>query len=319
MDWDRLRVFRVVAEAKSFTQAGEVLNLSQSAVSRQISALETSLNTALFHRHARGLVLTEQGEILDQAAREVFAKLSAVETLVRESKEKPSGVLRITTTVAFGSIWLAPRMGEFADAYPEIETHLILRDEELDLGMRDADVAIRMYAPRQPDLISRLLFEIRTQVYAAPAYVEQHGAPQTVGDLARHRLIIYGDDARPPVPGGSWPVSFSARSSGPIEEPPVPRVNWLAEISAESGAPPAQMLVLNNIYGIAQAVRAGGGVAALPSYVAADAPELVRVLPELDGPQVSAHFVYAEELRNSQRISAFRDFLLRKVAEGHHG
>ncbi|MEM6492191.1 MAG: substrate binding domain-containing protein, partial [Pseudomonadota bacterium] len=197
-------------------------------------------------------------------------------------------------TVAFGSIWLAPRMGEFADEYPEIEAHLILHDDELDLGMRDADVAIRMYPPHQPDLVSRLVFEIHTQVYAAPAYIAKRGAPMTVDDLKSHRLVIYGGDAKPPIP----------------------QINWLSDLCADAGSAACQTLMVNNIYGIARAVRAGVGIAALPSYVAADAPDLVRVLTDLEGPKVSAHFVYAEEMRNSRRISAFRDFVLRKVAEG---
>jgi DNA-binding transcriptional LysR family regulator len=108
MDWDKLRVFHAVAEAGSFTHAGEALNLSQSAVSRQISALEESVSMPLFHRHARGLILTEQGELLFRTAREVFAKLAMAEGLISESKDRPKGPLKITTTVAFGSVWLTP-------------------------------------------------------------------------------------------------------------------------------------------------------------------------------------------------------------------
>ena len=95
MDWDKLRIFHAVAEAGSFTHAGELLNLSQSAVSRQISALEESLNVPLFHRHARGLILTEQGELLYRTAHEVFAKLAMAEAqLERKKANQPSGWLR---------------------------------------------------------------------------------------------------------------------------------------------------------------------------------------------------------------------------------
>ena len=100
IDWDKLRVFHAVAEAGSFTHAGDTLNLSQSAVSRQISALEEALQVPLFHRHARGLILTEQGEALNRTVREVFAKLAITEALLTESKEKPAGRLKVTTTVA---------------------------------------------------------------------------------------------------------------------------------------------------------------------------------------------------------------------------
>ena len=294
MDWDRLRVFRVVAEAGSFTQAGDTLHLSQSAVSRQISALETSLNVKLFHRHARGLVLTEQGEILDRAARDVFARLSTAEAMVKESREAPSGVLRITTPVSFGSVWLTPQMDAFMDAYPEIEPHLILTDEELDVSMRKADIAIRVTPPTQPELISRKLMVIHNEVYAAPAYAERHGLPQSTAELEKHRIVIYGDESTPPTPG----------------------VNWLADLCCDAGVDinPRRMMV-NNIYAISQAVCAGLGIGVLPSYLAARSPELIRVMPHLKGPEVQAHFVYAEDMRHSARLSAFREFLLTRCAE----
>jgi len=168
MDWDKLRVFHAVAEAGSFTHAGEALNLSQSAVSRQISALEESLSVPLFHRHARGLILTEQGELLYATAREVFAKLAMTEGLLTESKDRPKGPLKVTTSVAFGSIWLTPRIREFLELYPDIQVAMVVDDSELDLSMREADVAIRMSPPRQPDLVQRHLMTVRVHLYASP-------------------------------------------------------------------------------------------------------------------------------------------------------
>ena len=153
MDWDKLRVFQVAAEAGSFTHAGERLHLSQSAVeSGQISSLEESLNVALFHRHARGLILTEQGEVLLSTTKDVFTKLSATEALISEGRERPKGNLRVTTTVAFGSTWLASRIGSFIDLYPEVNITLLINDYELDLSMREADVAVRLTPPKQADL-----------------------------------------------------------------------------------------------------------------------------------------------------------------------
>ena len=212
MDWDKLRVFHAVAEAGSFTHAGESLNLSQSAVSRQISALEESLSVPLFHRHARGLILTEQGELLFRTAREVFAKLAMAEGLISESKDRPKGPLKITTTVAFGSIWLTPRIREFLDLYPEIQVSLVVDDSELDLSMREADVAIRMSPPRQPDLIQRHLVSVQEHIYGTTDYLKKHGMPQRPEDLEEHRIIVYGEDARPPVPGVNWLLEVGAKS-----------------------------------------------------------------------------------------------------------
>jgi DNA-binding transcriptional LysR family regulator len=293
MDWDKLRVFHAVAEAGSFTHAGEALNLSQSAVSRQISALEESLNVPLFHRHARGLILTEQGELLYSTAREVFAKLAMTEGLLTESKDRPKGPLKVTTSVGFGSIWLTPRIREFLELYPDIQVAMVVDDSELDLSMREADVAIRMSPPRQPDLVQRHLMTVRVHLYAAPDYLKKHGTPRRAEELDQHRLIIYGDESRAPISN----------------------INWVLETGLKPGHERRPILQVNNTYGLLRAVSSGIGIAAMADYVAAEAPELVRVLPELTGPPVEAYFVYPEELRSSKRISVFRDFLIRKVTE----
>jgi DNA-binding transcriptional LysR family regulator len=293
MDWDKLRVFHAVAEAGSFTHAGEALNLSQSAVSRQISALEESLSVPLFHRHARGLILTEQGDLLYRTAREVFSKLAMTEAMLTESKDRPKGPLKVTTTVAFGSAWLTPRVREFLDLYPEIEISIVVDDAELDLSMREADVAIRMSPPRQPDLVQRHLMTVRVHLYASPEYLKKHGTPRRAEELDQHRLVIYGDESRAPISN----------------------INWVLESGLKPGHERRPILQVNNTYGLFRAVSSGLGIAALPDYVAVEAPELVRILPELTGPPVEAYFVYPEELRSSKRISVFRDFLIRKVTE----
>jgi DNA-binding transcriptional LysR family regulator len=214
MDWDKLRVFHAVAEAGSFTHAGEALNLSQSAVSRQISALEESLSVPLFHRHARGLILTEQGELLYHTAREIFSKLAMTEAMLSESKDRPKGPLKVTTTVSFGSAWLTPRIREFTDLYPEIQVTLVVDDSELDLSMREADVAIRMSPPRQPDLVQRHLMTVRYRVYASTDYLKRFGTPQKPEDLDKHRLIVYGEDSRQRAPASTGsPSSWSTMST----------------------------------------------------------------------------------------------------------
>lgn len=295
MDWDKLRVFHAVAEAGSFTHAGESLNLSQSAVSRQISALEHELGVTLFHRHARGLVRTEQGELLFATTQDVYRKLADTESMLTDSTERPSGPLKITTTVAFGSIWLTPRLREFIELYPEITLSVLLSDEEIDLGMREADVAIRLNPPRQPDLVQRRLMTLHNHVYAAPEYLKSHAMPQSIEELGDHNLVIYGEDFRPPTA----------------------HVNWLLEAVTKAGVRPANVLKVNNIYGIYRAVQSGVGIAALPDYTVRQAGNLVRILPNLSGPSFDTYFVYPEELRHSKRVGVFRDFLLHKIGESH--
>jgi DNA-binding transcriptional LysR family regulator len=296
MDWDKLRIFHAVAEAGSFTHAGETLNLSQSAVSRQISSLEESLNVALFHRHARGLILTEQGELLYRTAHEVFSKLAMAEAQLTESKDKPKGQLKVTATQAFGSSWLTPVLGEFIELYPDVQVDLVLEDRELDLSMREADVAIRMAPPRQPELIQRHLMTVHLNVYASPAYIKRHGIPKSPEELDAHRVIVYGDDTT---------------------KPPVQDIDWLLRAGGKLVSNQRRpILKVNSVYAILRAVQSGLGLASLPEYMAQESTSLVRILPELQGPRIDSYFVYPEELRSSKRIQVFRDFLLRKVAEG---
>lgn len=291
IDWDKLRVFHAVADAGSFTHAGDTLNLSQSAVSRQVSALEQSLGTPLFHRHARGLILTEQGETLYATAHNVFAQLAKVQTQLAENKERPQGALKVSSTVAFGSVFLASRMKEFVTRYPDIDVSLVLADTEVDLSMREADVAIRMTPPTQPDLVQRHLMTLRYRVYAAPEYLQQYGMPKAPKDLDKHQIIVYGDDARPPAAN----------------------LNWLLDEGAK-GARREPVLRVNSIYGILRAVQSGLGVGALPEYMGRELGSLVEILPELRGPELDMFFVYPDELRDSARIVAFRDFILEKLA-----
>jgi DNA-binding transcriptional LysR family regulator len=294
MDWDKLRVFHAVAEAGSFTHAGDTLNLSQSAVSRQISALEEALQVPLFHRHARGLILTEQGEALNRTVREVFAKLAMTEALLTESREKPAGRLKVTTTVGFGASWLAPRLQAFLEAYPDVSISLLLDDSDLDLAMREADVAIRMHPPKQPDLVQRHLMTIEWHLYASPDYLKRHGVPQRAEDLDAHKLVLFGD-----------------------YRPPVPDINWLAEVGRRPGNPRRASLEVNNAQAVILAIRSGLGIGAVSDFLTHEVQDLVRVLPDLKSPKVDVFFVYPDELRNSKRVAVFRDFLLARLAEMH--
>ncbi|MDF1721353.1 MAG: LysR family transcriptional regulator [Minwuia sp.] len=293
MDWDKLRIFHTVADAGSFTHAGDLLNLSQSAVSRQVSALEESLRTTLFRRHARGLILTEQGELLYQTARDVFAKLAMAEAMLTDAKEKPRGELKVSTTIGLGSTWLTPRIREFIEAYPDINVNMVLTDGEVDLTMREADIAIRLWPPTQPDLVQRKLMTVHFHLYASPDYVKRRGMPKTPEDLDKHALIVYGDESPNPV-----------RAS-----------EWLMELGANPDKPRRPVLKVNNIYGLLQAVESGLGIGALPDYIIQGHSQPVRVLDDIAGPKFDTFFVYPEELRNSKRITVFRDFLIQKVSE----
>lgn len=288
MDWDKLRIFHAVADAGSLTHAGDALHLSQSAVSRQIRALEESLGTTLFHRHARGLILTEQGELLFDATSTMAKKLDAAAARIRDSEEEVFGELKVTTTVGFGTMWLAPRLIKLYERYPDLKIDLLLEERVLDLPMREADVAIRMKEPAQADLIRKRLLNIRMRLYATPEYLARAGRPERLEDMGGHRLIC--------------------------QNPATPQVQAGAQLTQSMMAQGVHStLMVNNYFGVLQGVLNHIGIGILPDYLTADFPGLERVLPACESVEVPVFLAYPEELRSSRRVAAFRDFVQEEI------
>ncbi|UWQ97762.1 LysR family transcriptional regulator [Rhodobacteraceae bacterium S2214] len=290
MDWDKLRIFHAVADAGSLTHAGDTLHLSQSAVSRQVRALEESLNTTLFHRHARGLILTEQGELLFDATKSMNKRLEAASARIRDSEEEVFGELRVTTTTGFGTLWLAPRLPKLYEQYPDLKIDLMLEERVLDLPMREADVAIRMKEPSQADLIRKRLMSVRMRLYASQTYLDQHGAVTDIEEIGNHRLICQS-------------LSSAQVSAGST------LVQHLMSYDVPS------LFTVNNYFGVLQGVINNLGIGVLPDYLVEDFPDLIRVLPELESGEVPVFLAYPEELRQSKRISAFRDFVQDEIMD----
>ena len=276
MDWDKLKIFHAVAEAGSFTSATVILNLSQSAISRQIQSLEEDLKVKLFERHARGLTLTENGEYVYKTAHEVISKLKEVETTLGDQKHKPTGKLTITTVRSFGTHWLTPRIQEFMQLNPEIEIELIFDDKELDLSTRQADIGIFMRRPKQLNYIQRKL-----------------GMPKSINDLSKHNFISFGRGAPSPVFNPDWALKLGIKDNK--KRKPVMKVN--------------------SVMGLLLAVESGVGLAALPDYLVSLSRNVIKVLPSVEGPITEAHFVFPESLKNVARVTTFRNFLYSKISE----
>lgn len=294
IDWDKLRIFRSVAEAENITHASEMLNVSQSALSRQISALEHQLGVALFHRHARGLTLTEQGEILYKSVRNVFHEVEMSIARIQESKESAQGKLVVNTTYGVGGLWLIPMLDEFIEQFPDIDLNLVLSPQgQLDLAMREADISIRLTRPTQVDLIQTKLMSYRHMIYAAPEYIERFGIPDSLESLDSHRIIAYSDHFE--------------------SEHPYPEMDWLLRLGRGKGDLRQTVLKVNNVNSILEAVEHGIGIASLPEYLVASHKRLIKILPMIEGPKTTVWMVYPEELRHSKRIGVFRDFLRRKL------
>jgi len=290
MDWDRLRVFHAVAEAGSIIHAGETLHLCQPAVSRQIQSLEAAMGATLFHRHPRGLLLTSEGEILFEATQEITAQLNASEARLRDNREGVHGPLRVTTTLGFGIKWLMPRLPKLLALHPGLTIELLLTEKVLDLAMRQADVAIRMRAPRQADVIGRKLWSMRMGLYASRSYLDQRGTPETVKDLADHDLIIYNETAPQP--------SYE--------------IDWLFR-EGNSGVTLRPRVMVSTQLAVLEAVRNGVGIGIVPEYLTNDDESLLRVLPDCIGPEIEPHLVYATEMKSSKRVAVFRAFLLAEL------
>ena len=293
MDWDKLKIFHAVAEAGSFTSATVILNISQSAISRQIQSLEEDLQVKLFERHARGLTLTQNGEYVYKTAHEVISKIKEIETSLGDQKNKPTGKLTITTVRSFGTHWLTPRIQEFMNLNPEIEIELIFDDKELDLSTRQADIGIFMRRPKQLNYIQRKLVDINYHIYGSTKYLGTYGIPKTINDLTKHRFISFGKGAPSPVFNPDWALKLGRKDNNKIK--PVMKVN--------------------SVMGLLLAVESGVGLAALPDYLVSQSNNVVKVLPKSEGPITEAHFVYPESLKNIARVQAFKNFLYSKLSE----
>jgi DNA-binding transcriptional LysR family regulator len=218
--------------------------------------------------------------------------LEAAKTRLMDSKEKPTGELRITTTVGLGSVWLTPRITEFMDLYPDIKVALMLEDSELDLSMRQADVAIRLRRPTQPDLIQRKLFTVHHHVYASLEYVKRHGIPKSADDLDKHRIVSFGET-----------------------EGYLTNLNWLETVGRDPAMPRRAALRVNNAYGVRRAVQAGAGIGSVADYMVAPDMNLVEIDLPIEAPQFDTYFVYPEELKETKRVTVFRDFIVGKAKE----
>tara|TARA_Y100001947_G_scaffold157367_1_gene167570 strand:- start:386 stop:1273 length:888 start_codon:yes stop_codon:yes gene_type:complete len=289
MDWDKLKIFHNVALDLNISEAAHKMNISHSSISRQISALERELKVSLFKRHARGLTLTEQGKILFKTAHDIFGKIALTEAQLTESKEKPTGPLKIAATVAFGTTWLAPRIEKFTNSYPDIDVSIIIENKYTDLAQGEADVALRLKEPTQMDLIRFPLYEFQFKIYSSPEYIEKFGIPKDVGELSNHKIVAFGDSV----------------------EPSIPDVNCILDLLPKNKK--VKTLFISNMYGVMRAIGGGAGIGALPEYMRISNNNLVPILPTVDTPKTIIYFTYPPELKGSKKIEALRDFLVREV------
>jgi DNA-binding transcriptional LysR family regulator len=286
-DWNRLRYFFIVAEAKSFSGAEKKLNLSQSAISRQIAALESEIQAPLFHRHARGIILTDQGELLFQTARDIYKQIHEAESLLLAGKNTAAGSIKITTTRSFGTMWLSKRLVTFCKNYPEINTELMIDDKTFNLSMREADFAIRMWKTRAQDVVANKFVHVRCHYYASHEYLATHGVPEKITELHRHKLIGY-------------------QNPNPVMRE---KLNHHLYFEQTFKRKRKTVYASTSLTTILHAVEGGLGIATLPDYMVAQNPDLQKILPDAYDNFFETYLLCPQEIAKTKRIQLLQEYL----------
>jgi DNA-binding transcriptional LysR family regulator len=281
LNWSSVKDFLAVGESGSLSQAARRLGVSQPTLTRRMAALEQSLHAELFRRSPRGLELTEAGEALMGPARQMEAAAKAAELAVSGRDLALSGLVRITATEGLAHEWLTPTLARFREQQPNITIEVLVKNTALNVLRREADIAIRLGRPSQPQLVARRVGDLRLGFYASRAYLERYGTPNA-DDLSGHRGVAF-DEADVYTGAGG----FLEKALG--EADIVYRANTLG----------AQLA----------AIRAGFGIGGQANFIARRDPDLVRVLPDTEV-RFEIWLVTHPGLRRSARIRAAYDFLV---------
>lgn len=275
MNWDDLRYFLAVAREGQMLSAARRLGVSQALLSRHIAALEAAVGARLLDRTTRGCSLTPDGQALLATAERVEAETLSGLAMLRGGEEI-AGTIRIGAPDGFGSAFLAPRLGRFRDAYPDLRIQLVPMPRSFSLSEREADVAIMVGRPQKGRLRMRKLADYSLGLYASRAYLERRGRPESASDLKRHSLVGYVED-----------LIYT------------PELNYTGEFLRDWRSD----IEVSTAIGQFEAVRAGAGVGILHDFMAAPEVGLQRLLPELSA-QRSYWIAWHENLRVARRVTA---------------
>ena len=289
MDLNRLSVFLRIVEEHGVTLAAKKLNLPKSSVSRSLKLLEQEIGTELLRRSSRKLTLTDAGARLFTEASRALASIHDVEAEIVDLDAAVRGPIRITAPVDAGVWLLAPLLGEFSCAYPEVRLELSLSGRVVDLVSEGYDIAVRAGQIRDTSLIARPLARASFVLVASSGYLKQHGVPKSAKDLQQHRCVLF----REFTGTGTWILD------GP---------NGTETLSIKGA------VVADDFSFMRALVLAGGGIALLPSFLynKQDAA-LVHVLPKYSGQAPPLHVVYPQGKYMPRRVVLFRDFLLKSL------
>jgi DNA-binding transcriptional LysR family regulator len=292
-DLNRVEIFLKVVEEGGFTRAAKALGLPKSSVSRSVALLEEELRARLLRRTSRSVTPTEAGAAFYERASRGMALLGEAREAVVELDAELRGLIRITTSVDMAVWRLAPVIAEFVQRHPAVLIDVLLTGRTVDLLEEGVDFAVRAGALRDENLVARKLPAAEFALYAAPAYLEQHGTPRRVADLADHRCVLFR--------GVRGRATWNLRTAKGVEE----TVEVNGSVNAE------------DFSFATQTVLSGAGIGLLPAFVvqAAGGERLTRVLPRHYWPGGAVHLVYPVERYMPRRCVVFRDFLLEHAAK----
>ena len=291
-DWDKIKLFYYVAKHGSFTAAAEILNTSQSSLSRSIQSLEYHLRVTLFQRLSRGLILSKQGEVLFQATEKVFSALSRAEMLMFEEGDDIEGSLKIAMTMSLAMGWVPPHISNFIHLYPKLNVTIIDNNGQLDFKARDVDVFIGPFIDHAPDLIQEPLVSFHMKLYASQEYLDQYGTPAKPEDLDQHQLIVFGYDAANPYADVNWPLRMGM-PKGALREP---------------------YLCINTSSAMQKAAELHHGIVSLSAeHHRMNKSTLVEILPTVAKPVVPIYYTYAEQLQYSRRVQTLGAYLKKQL------
>ncbi|MEM9530429.1 MAG: LysR family transcriptional regulator [Pseudomonadota bacterium] len=286
--WSDIALFLAIARNGNLSAASEQVGMSQPTLGRRLQALEKRLDATLFVRGGRRLVLTDAGHAILENAERMDREMSAIGRAMDVHARGLSGEVTITATEGIGTDWLAPELVDFHRSYPDIVIKLKVGSRALDLIHREADIAIRLGRPTQPDLIARKLVDVSFGLYGECGYLKSRKAIRSLDDLHDHSFVGLE------LPDGSTTITFSDES--PLAARP-------GRLVFSTNSPSAQI----------SATRAGYGLAVLSSRWAAMYPELERVLPDVEVHRAELWLVTHEELKHSARIRAVSDAIVERV------
>jgi DNA-binding transcriptional LysR family regulator len=300
LDVEPLIAFAAVIDTGSFSAAAQRLGQTPSGVSRTISRLEKQLGMTLMHRTTRRLDLTEEGAWLLGRARRILADLDDTEAQAAARRSQPSGLVRVNAATPALDHLIAPQVAAFLDAYPQVQLELSSGETVVDLIEERADVAIRIGQLADSTLKARKLGRSRIRVLAAPSYLERHGLPASVAELARHRLLGFAA----PASLNTWPLRNPDNQDNRTEE--------------EAGWPVQPQVTASSGETVRHLALAGAGIASLSDFLTrADVASgrLVPVLPEAALPWMQPVWaVFYKQGALAPRVAALVDFLAERLA-----